>query len=83
MLQCALETHAALEKPKDREWIHVLLSFLATYALSSGADMLVKEDDKVAYISNLVDALKQSASELDTGWVSRSFFTLVLLNLLI
>ncbi|KAK7467047.1 hypothetical protein VKT23_004109 [Stygiomarasmius scandens] len=66
MLQCALETHTALKKPKDREWIHVLLSFLATYALSSGADMLVKEDDKVAYISNLVDALKQSASELDT-----------------
>ncbi|THU92186.1 hypothetical protein K435DRAFT_829706 [Dendrothele bispora CBS 962.96] len=66
MLQRALETHAALGKPKDREWIHILLSFLSTYASSSGADMLMKEDEKIAYISGLIDALKVSASELES-----------------
>ncbi|KAF5365787.1 hypothetical protein D9758_003260 [Tetrapyrgos nigripes] len=67
MLQRALETHSALGKPRNREWIHILLSFLAVYAQSSGADMLVKEEIKAAYISRLVDALKSSASELDSG----------------
>ncbi|KAJ7063184.1 trafficking protein particle complex subunit 10 [Mycena amicta] len=66
MLSLALDTHAELNKSNDREWIHVLLSFLKTYVETAGLDVLMHKEDSVEYISKLVQAMKTSASELDS-----------------
>ncbi len=66
MLSRALDIHESLEKPKDREWIHILLSFLSIY-IESGAELLLCEQDAHAYVSRLVGELESAASELDQG----------------
>ena len=66
-LRHALDTHATLAKPRDREWILILLSFMKTYAESSGAELLMSEEDKVDYISLLSDQLKVAAESLQEG----------------
>ncbi|KAF5391403.1 hypothetical protein D9757_001971 [Collybiopsis confluens] len=65
MLSKALETHTAAGKAKDREWIHILLSFLKTFAESGGAELLIPEENKVQYVSRLMDLLANAVSELD------------------
>ena len=67
MLSRALDTHADLQRPKDREWIHVLLAFLKAYVEELGKELLMHEDDKKEYISQLVGELHTAAIELDTG----------------
>ena len=67
MLSRALDTHADLQRPKDREWIHVLLAFLKAYVEELGKELLMHEDDKKEYISRLVGELHTAAIELDTG----------------
>ncbi|KIK59816.1 hypothetical protein GYMLUDRAFT_261811 [Collybiopsis luxurians FD-317 M1] len=66
MLSKALETHDLAEKPKDREWIHILLAFFKTYAESAGAQLLIPEESKVQYVTRLMDFLEKAVSELDT-----------------
>ncbi|KIM80718.1 hypothetical protein PILCRDRAFT_821974 [Piloderma croceum F 1598] len=66
MLSRALDTHAELQRPNDREWIHILLSFLKAYVEELGKEMLMHEDDKKEYVSRLVDELHAAAIELDT-----------------
>ncbi|KAF7338390.1 hypothetical protein MVEN_02064700 [Mycena venus] len=66
MLSLALDTHAELDKTKDREWIHILLSFLKTYVDTVGLDLLMHEDDSVEYISRLVHAMRDSATTLES-----------------
>jgi hypothetical protein len=68
MLSRALDSHADLNKPKDTEWIHVLLSYLKTYIANEGTELLMHEGDKAAYVAELVTGLKAAASELETGW---------------
>lgn len=68
MLSLALDTHAELDKSKDREWIHILLSFLKTYVDTLGLDLLMHEEDSAEYISRLVQALRDSATALESGW---------------
>ncbi|KAL0580266.1 hypothetical protein V5O48_001771 [Marasmius crinis-equi] len=63
-LRHALDTHAALDKPRDREWIHILLSFMKTYAETSGAELLMAAEDRVTYISHLIEQMKTAAAEL-------------------
>ncbi|KAJ7905373.1 trafficking protein particle complex subunit 10 [Mycena olivaceomarginata] len=65
MLSLALDTHAELDKTKDREWIHILLSFLKTYVETVGLDLLMHEEDSVEYISRLVQAMRDSATMLE------------------
>lgn len=67
MLSRALNTHSDIGKPKDREWIHILLAFLKTYVDNLGMELLMLEDDKVAYVSQLVTAMKAAAVQLDSG----------------
>lgn len=67
MLSLALDTHAELDKTKDREWIHILLSFLKTYVDTVGLDLLMHEEDSVEYISRLVQAMRHSATTLESG----------------
>jgi hypothetical protein len=70
MLSHALDTHTYLDKSKDSEWIHILLAYLKTYVESVGMELLMHEENKVAYISQLVDGLKSAASQLDSGTTS-------------
>ncbi|TBU35808.1 trafficking protein particle complex subunit 10 [Dichomitus squalens] len=65
MLNRALSIHEAAEKPKDREWIHVLLHFLRAYVDDGGKDLLLSEEDCKAYVEKLVAALKEAAQTLD------------------
>ena len=67
MLNRALDIHAAAEKPRDREWIHVLLHFLRAYVEDMGRQLLMSEEDGAAYVQGLVTALKSAAEELDSG----------------
>ena len=67
MLSRAIDTHAELQRPKDREWIHILISFLKAYVEELGKELLMLEDDKKVYVSRLVDELHTAASELDAG----------------
>ncbi|CDO72874.1 hypothetical protein BN946_scf185002.g59 [Trametes cinnabarina] len=66
MLNRALDIHAAAERPRDQEWIHILLHFLRAYVDDMGKDLLMSEEDGEAYISQLIRALKDAANELDS-----------------
>ncbi|KAK7014963.1 trafficking protein particle complex subunit 10 [Favolaschia claudopus] len=66
MLSLALDTHAELDKTRDREWIHILLSFLKTFVDTVGLDLLMHEDDRVEYVSRLVQSMKDSATVLES-----------------
>ncbi|KAG7452626.1 uncharacterized protein BT62DRAFT_939661 [Guyanagaster necrorhizus] len=68
MLSRALDIHESLEKPKDREWMHILLSSLSIY-IESGAELLLCEQNAQVYVSRLVGELKNAASELDQDLV--------------
>ncbi|KAJ7582878.1 trafficking protein particle complex subunit 10 [Mycena floridula] len=65
MLSKALDIHASLEKPHDTEWIHILLSFLKTYVEGLGTELLMREEDKVQYVSKLVNEMQVASSTLD------------------
>ncbi|KAJ3796702.1 trafficking protein particle complex subunit 10 [Lentinula aff. detonsa] len=66
MLSRALETHETAGKPKDREWIHVLLAFFKTYAESGGTELLIPRESKGVYISQLTRSLETAVSDLDS-----------------
>ncbi|OBZ75937.1 Trafficking protein particle complex subunit 10 [Grifola frondosa] len=66
MLTRALHVHSSAEKPRDRDWIHVLLHFLKAYVEDMGKELLIEEEDYESYISGLVSALKDAAHELDS-----------------
>ena len=66
MLSRAIDTHSMLQKPKDREWIHILISFLKAYVEELGTELLMHED-KTEYVSQLVKQLHTAACELDAG----------------
>ncbi|KAI0780765.1 trafficking protein particle complex subunit 10 [Trametes elegans] len=65
MLNQALDIHASSGKPKDREWIHILLHFLRTYVEDMGKELLMSEEDSRAYVSQLVAAFREAVQELD------------------
>lgn len=67
MLSRAIDTYAELQKPKDREWIHILLSFLRAYVESLGDKLLMHKADKSAYVSRLVTEMYTAAETLDAG----------------
>ena len=74
MLSRALDIHGTLDKPKDREWIHILLSYLKTYVECLGNELLLHEQDKVDYVDGFVNALKTASEKLDAGIVTSSPF---------
>jgi len=66
MLSRAINTHAELEGPQDREWIHILLSFLRTYT-NDMAKELISEEVMEKYVTHLIGALHTTAKSLDSG----------------
>ena len=79
MLSRAMDTHAALQKRKDTEWIHILISFLKAYVEELGQELLMHEEDKTLYVSQLVHELHATACQLDTG-NAHSTFCILFLN---
>jgi len=75
MLSRALDTYADLNKPKDEEWIRILLSFLQTYVDDAGEQWLMHAEDKLEYISNLVGAMSEAARNLESGDESTLIFS--------
>lgn len=73
MLSRAIDTHAALEKPHDREWIHILLAFLKTYVNDRSTELVMSGQDIVEYIAGLVSALREAAGKLDSGHLLGSY----------
>ena len=67
MLTRALDLHSETEKPKDRDWILILLDFLKAYVQDLGKALLITKEDHVAYASSLVESLKASAQSLQAG----------------
>lgn len=80
MLSHAVDTHAQLKKPKDREWIHILLSYLKTYVEELGNELLMHEDDKAAYVGRLIDEMRSAAEGLETGRIIHTFLLACRLN---
>lgn len=80
MLSQAIDTHAQLNKPKDREWIHILLSYLKTYIDELGNEMLMHEDDKAAYVGQLIAEMRSAAEGLESGRKVHSFFSSCLIK---
>lgn len=72
MLSFALDTHKVLEKPRDSEWLHILISFLSAYT-SHGKELLLSEDDGRAYIDGLVSMMRIAANDLQQGIVFTAF----------
>jgi trafficking protein particle complex subunit 10 len=66
MLSRALHAHAGLGKPKDKEWIHILLSFLNTWLDSVGTPLTL-EDETVNNICNLVQGMRSAVEALESG----------------
>jgi hypothetical protein len=67
MLSRALHAHARLGKSKDKEWIHILLSFLNTWLDSMGTPPLAHEDETENYVCNLVKDMKSAVEALVSG----------------
>ncbi|CAA7265369.1 unnamed protein product [Cyclocybe aegerita] len=66
MLSRALDTHVAFDKPKDAEWIHIVLSFLKAYVEHYDEEMLMHNVDKVDYVSKLIESLRVSVERLES-----------------
>ena len=75
MLSRAIDAHAALKKPRDREWIHILLAFLRTYVNDRGTELVMSEGDIPEYIAGLVTALREATEKLDSGHWPDSYYT--------
>ena len=67
MLTRALDLHAEAEKPRDRDWITLLLEYLKAYVQDLGKALLITKEDHIAYTSSLIGALSDSARTLKTG----------------
>lgn len=63
----AMKLHSKLGKPKDREWVNVMLDFLKAYVGDLSQEFITQEEDKTEYISGLMSDLRTAASELDSG----------------
>ena len=67
MLTRALDLHDSVEKPRDRDWLLILLEYLKAYVQYLGKALLITTDDHVAYTSSLVPALRETALALEAG----------------
>ncbi|KAK7693660.1 hypothetical protein QCA50_003229 [Cerrena zonata] len=65
MLFQALDIHAAAEKPKDREWIFILLNFLKAYVQDLGKELLTGGEDHATYVKDLISALHEATRDME------------------
>ncbi|KAH7889469.1 trafficking protein particle complex subunit 10 [Phlebopus sp. FC_14] len=69
MLSRAIDTHAQLQRPRDREWIHILLAYLKTYVNDTSSDLLMSQEDLKEYATKLVNVLREGTERLDSDLV--------------
>jgi hypothetical protein len=62
----ALDIYSTMNKTKDREWVHLVLSFLKSYTDGMEEEFLVT-DGKRAPIEKLVKELVNVAGSLEEG----------------
>jgi len=67
MLSRALDMHDKMKQPKDKQWMHNVLSYLRNFVGCQGCDMLVHDIDKTDHISRLVSCLVDAAHNLESG----------------
>lgn len=67
MLSQALDTHMKMGRPNDNEWMHNVLSYLRSFIEHQGNKLLLHEDDKIEYVSQLVASLVEFANNLESG----------------
>ncbi|KAI6045646.1 trafficking protein particle complex subunit 10 [Pisolithus marmoratus] len=65
MLSRAIDTHVLLQKPRDREWIHLLLAFLKSYVNESSSELLISHNTD-HYVTKLATALREASEQLDS-----------------
>ncbi|KAI6109597.1 trafficking protein particle complex subunit 10 [Pisolithus sp. B1] len=65
MLSRAIDTHTLLQKPRDREWIHLLLAFLRTYVNETSTEPLISHNID-HYVTKLATALREVSEKLDS-----------------
>ncbi|KAG1768331.1 trafficking protein particle complex subunit 10 [Suillus occidentalis] len=65
VLSRALDIHAELENPQDREWIHILLAYLRTCTNDMSKE-LASGVDKEKSVTQLMRALRTAAASLDS-----------------
>jgi hypothetical protein len=74
MLSRALEVHLKLDRPKDREWIHMSLAFLKAYVEGGGKALLVQGEEEA---NKLLGSLREAAGTLEDGLLFPHDFGLV------
>ena len=67
MLFQALGIHNTAEKPKDREWVFILLNFLKAYVQDFGKELLMSEQDHVTYVTELIHDLREATRDAESG----------------
>ncbi|KAI6132070.1 trafficking protein particle complex subunit 10 [Pisolithus croceorrhizus] len=65
MLSRAIDTHTLLQKPRDREWIYLLLAFLRTYVNETSSEPLISHNID-HYVTKLATALREVSEKLDS-----------------
>ena len=70
MLFQALGIHNTAEKPKDREWVFILLNFLKAYVQDFGKVLLMSEQDHVSYVTELIHDLREATRDAESGGYS-------------
>lgn len=68
VLSRALDIHAELKNPQDREWIHILLAYLRTCTNDMSKE-LTSEVDQEKSVTQLIRALHTAAASLDSDLV--------------
>ncbi|KAG2157362.1 trafficking protein particle complex subunit 10 [Suillus clintonianus] len=68
VLSRAIDIHAELEKPQDREWIHILLAYLRTYTNDISKELASEEEGEKS-VTQLITALHAAAKSLDSDLI--------------
>lgn len=67
MLSRTLDTHAKMKQPKDKQWMHNVLTYLHNFVGQRGSELLVHDDDREEYVNRLVSCLLDAAHSLESG----------------
>ncbi|KAG1827035.1 trafficking protein particle complex subunit 10 [Suillus subaureus] len=67
VLSRALDIHAELENPQDREWIHILLAYIRTCTNDTSKELTSEVDEKS--VTELIRALHTAAASLDSDLI--------------
>lgn len=79
MLSRAIDMHVQLETLHNREWVHIMLALLKTYADGPGLEFSMPQNAE-EYIAAQVTALRQAAESLESGHIcSSSIFEYILI----